>query len=94
MGIPIILSLYLKPHRASRPCFMATNSAPNIDVSTIDCFFENHCTNAVFMYIKKTLLNMQENLSPAWSLSTNMQISISFPQGIAAFMDVAFLASL
>ena len=58
MGVPIILSLYLKPHRASRPCFMATNSASKTDVSTVDCFFENHYTNAVFTYIKKPLLDL------------------------------------
>ena len=79
MGIPIILSLYLKPHRASIPYFMATNSVPNIDVSTVDCFFEDHCTSAVFMYIKKPLLDPQDTLSPAWLLSTNLLISTSFP---------------
>ena len=93
MGIPIILNLYLKPHRASILRFMVTNSAPNTDVSTVGGFFENHCTNAVFACIKKSLLDLQDTLSPAWLLSANMQISTSLPQGSGAFMGIASLAS-
>ena len=93
MGIPIILSLYLKPCRVSMPCFMVRNSVPNTDVATVD-FFENHCTNAVFTFIKKPLLDLQDTLSPAWSLSTSMQISTSFPQGSGAFTGIISLASL
>ena len=49
------------------PCFMATNSAPKTDVSTVDCFFESPCTNTMFKYIKKPLLDQQETLFSAWS---------------------------
>ena len=58
MGIPVILSLYLKPPNASIPCFMVTNSAPKTDVASVDCLFENHFTNAVFTYMKRPLLDL------------------------------------
>ena len=62
-------------------------------LSTVDYFFENHC-NAVFTYIKKLLLDLQDTLSPAWLLPTNMQILTSFPQGSGAFTGIASFASL
>ena len=58
----MILSLYLKSPRASMPCFMATNSVPKTDVTTVDCFFDYHCTKVLFMHIKKLLLDMQDIL--------------------------------
>ena len=51
-------SLDLKPLRASMTCFIGTNSASKTDVSTINCFFENHWTNVVFTCIKKPLFDM------------------------------------
>jgi len=39
---PIILNSYLKPLKTSPPIFMTTNSAPNTEVSTVACFFNNH----------------------------------------------------
>ena len=60
MEIPIILSLYLKPLKAFLLCFIVTNSALKTDVSTVDCFFESHCNNAVIMYTKKPLLELQD----------------------------------
>ena len=65
MEILIIISLYLKPLSASMPCFMATNSAPKTVISSVDCFFENHCNNMAFTFIKKSLLYLQDNMSPA-----------------------------
>ena len=59
MIISIILSLYLKPLKASMPCFMATNKAPKTHVSTLACFFENHCIKVVFTYIKKPCLDLK-----------------------------------
>ncbi|KAK1740815.1 hypothetical protein QTG54_008910 [Skeletonema marinoi] len=38
IGIPIIRSLYLKPRAASIPLFIATNSAPKTELSTVGCF--------------------------------------------------------
>ena len=70
-------------------CFMLTNSAQKTDVSTVDCFFDNHCTNDVFTFIKKPLLDLQDTLSPEWLLSTNMQMSTSLPQGSGAFTGIA-----
>ena len=70
--IPIILSLHLMHLRAYMPCFMATNSGPKTNVSTMHCFLENCCTRAMLAYIKKALLDLQDIFSPAWSLSTNI----------------------
>ena len=61
----IILSLYLKHIRAYKPCFMTSNSAPNIDVTIVDCFFNYHCTREVSTYIKKPLLDLQDTMSLA-----------------------------
>ena len=80
--------LYFKPLRASMPFFITTNSAPKSDVSSIDCLLENHCTRAVFTYIKKPLLDLQDTLSPAWLLSINIKILTSFPQGSGMFMGI------
>ena len=65
MGIPIILSLYLKPLRALMPYFMATNTVPNTDIFTVDCFFAYYCAKMVFTYIKKPLLDVSDTLSHA-----------------------------
>ena len=78
MKLLIILSLHLNPHRAPFSCFMWTNSAPNTNHSNVDCFSENFCTNVLLTYIKKPLFDEQDTFSPAWSLSTNMQMSTSF----------------
>ena len=61
----VILYLYLKPLRASMLCFMVTKLAPKADVSTVDCFFENHYTNVVFIYIKKSIHDQQDTLHHA-----------------------------
>ena len=36
----------------------------------------NQCIMMVFKYIKKLLLNLQDTFSPAWSLSTNMWMTL------------------
>ena len=59
------------------PCFMVTNSAPKTGVSTVDCFFENHCMRAISTCIKEPLFDLQNTLSQAWSLSTHMWESTS-----------------
>ena len=74
-------------------CFMVTNALPKTDVSTVDSFFENHCTNEVLTNIKKPLLDLQDSFSHVWSLSTNMQMSTFSLQGSGVFMGIATLAS-
>ena len=70
----MILSLYHMLLSAFAPFSMATNSALNIGLSTVDFFFEYACTNAVLTQINKHLLCLHGFLSHAWSLSTNMQL--------------------
>ena len=69
---------------------MATNSLPKISI--VDFFFENHCTKALFTYIKKLRLYLQDTLSSTWSLSTNMWMSTSLSLGSRAFTSTASLA--
>ena len=59
------------------------------DISTVDYFFENHCTNVAFMHIKNLLNNLQDTSPPAWSLSTNMQILTSLPWCSEAFASIS-----
>ena len=64
-GTPIIRNLYLSPRRDSITSFIATNSAPNTDVSIVDCRFENHLINAVLMKTKYPDLDLRVSFSPA-----------------------------
>ena len=63
MGIPIIISSYLKPLSSSMPFFMCKNTAPTTDVSAVNYFLEDHCTKALFSTIKKPLLVLKNVLS-------------------------------
>jgi hypothetical protein len=74
-GTPIIRSLYLSPLSFSTPCFIATNSAPKTDVLIVDCRFETQSMQAWLMKMKKPVCDGLVCFSPAWSLSTHMQMS-------------------
>ena len=74
-------------------CFIVTNSAQNLDASTVDYFSEYHWTIAVLMYIEKHLLIYEISKSPVWSMSTNMGISTSFPLDFRAIIGMASLES-
>ena len=91
---PFVLSLYLKSFSASMPASFFQKSAPKTDVSTVDCFFENHYTHGMFRYIKKPPFNLQVTLYPAWSLSTNMWMLTTLPGDSEALTGTASLASL
>ena len=54
------MGIYLKPLSVFMPCFMAKNLAPKTAVSTVHYFFENHCNNVVFIYIKKPLIDLHD----------------------------------
>ena len=58
MGMPIILSLYLKPGRYSQHCFIATNSEPRENVSTLVCFLLQKCTNKEFIHTRYLVLEL------------------------------------
>jgi len=80
-GIPIIRTLYLSPFSVSIPCFIATNSAQKTEVSVVACFFEIQIIGDKLQKIKKLVREHRVILSPARSLSTIMQRSISLPSG-------------
>ena len=93
MGIPIILSLYLKPLSASMPCFIAANSVPKTNVSTVDCFFENNAPMQCSHILKKHFL----------ICDIHFLLHEHYPQtygclppclGSGLFMGIASLASL
>jgi hypothetical protein len=46
IGMPITRSLHLSPLAVSIPFFMATNLAPNAEVSTVGCCFEHQLSGA------------------------------------------------
>jgi hypothetical protein len=50
MGIPIMRSLYRKPLIISVATRNATNSDPNVDVSTVFCDFEYQIIGALLRY--------------------------------------------
>ena len=50
IGTPIILSLYLNPLIISTATFIATNSEPKVEVSTVRCAFEYQMIGALFKY--------------------------------------------
>ncbi len=89
MGTPIMQSLYLMPHSASTPNFMATNSAPKTDDSIIGCFCESQSINNMFKKIRNPVPERCVDLSPAWLLSTIMHRFTSFLRGGGAFVGIA-----
>jgi hypothetical protein len=68
---------------------MATNNAPDTNLSMLLCCLECQYTGAIFRKIKNPVLDLLVNLSPAWSESMNKQMSISLPLGFGAFMGIA-----
>ncbi len=49
------------------------------DVEIVDCFFEYQIIGAILRYIKNPICDHHISLSPAWSESTNICKSTSFP---------------
>ena len=49
MGIPIILRFNKIVHKVLIPKIMATNSAPNTDISIVDSFLEYQLIRDMFM---------------------------------------------
>ena len=84
-GIPIILSLYLKPLRYSQHCFIAMNSEPRDEDSTPVCFLLHQCVNAEFNKTKKPVLDQRVTISDAWSASTFARIWNPKPRGSGMF---------
>ena len=85
-GIPIILSLYLKPLSYSQHCFIAMNSEPKDEDSTPVCFLLHQCVNAEFKKTKKPVLDLRVAVSDAWSASTFGRIWNPKPRGSGMFL--------
>ena len=86
---PIMRNLHRSPRRFSIPFFIATNSAPKNDVSTVGWRFENQTTGAIFNKIKSPVRKRRVSSSPAWSESTYKRKSTSFPLALGAFGGIA-----
>ena len=69
------------PQHVSTPTFMATNSAPNSDVSMVNYILEYKLINAIFKSIMYPILSHLVHSLPAWLLSINIHRSTSFPFG-------------
>ncbi len=74
IGTPIMLNLYRSPQSFLMPYFMATNSAPKMDVLIVACFFETHSIMAVLQKIIIPVCDCRVCLTPVWSLSTYIWI--------------------
>ena len=80
-GIPIIPSLYRSPHRYSQHCFIAMNSDPKEDDSTLVCFFHHQNTGALLIYTRKPVLDLLVVVSDTWSASTFTHMTKPMPLG-------------
>ena len=93
MGMLIILNSYQIACKVSIPTSMATNSAPNTDVSTVDCFLKYQTINDMFMYIMNLVLGIVVRLLNELLLSMNIHRSTSFPLKVGALGGIASTAS-
>ena len=74
-------SLYRSPLNFSMSCFIATNSAPKTEVSSVACFLEIQPIIAMLQKIRKPVRECLVHFSPVWALSPNRQMSRSLPKG-------------
>ena len=84
-GIPIILSLYLKPPRYSQSYFITTNSASKMLLLKLSSYFECQYTRESLRYTRKPVLNRLVTVSDAWSESTSALIINGIPLGSDMF---------
>ena len=73
MGIPSIHNLYHNPLNDFTLIFIATNSAPNTEVSIVGCFFESH-------WINELLIKANTSSTRSWRIGQNCicHITIKF----------------
>ena len=84
MGMPIILSMYLKPNGYSQHCLIATNSLPSELLYDDFCFLDSQKTGAPVRYTINPVLDLLVTLSPAKSASNKVRIINSFPIALGA----------
>ena len=93
-GIPIIRSLYRRPRRYSQHCFMATNSLPNVELSTLVCFRECQYIGEPCRKIRNPVLDRLVTVSEAWSASTFALVTKPSPRGSGAFLGSSSIPSM
>lgn len=69
----------------STAIFMAMNSEPMVDVSTVACALENHAIGAELRYRRIPVWDLHVTQFPAWSASTKTFIWTALPRGSDAF---------
>lgn len=89
--MPIILSLYRKPRRYSQHCFIAMNSEPKEDVSTVVCFLLEKYTRQLLIQTRKPVLDLRVTESDAVSIPWRLAQSLGL---LALACWVAILPSL
>ena len=77
--IPIILSLKRRTHIYSQHCFIAENSKPNENVSTLVCFLEKQWMEVLLRRIIYPLLDIQVIVSLALYESKKYLMVIPIP---------------
>jgi hypothetical protein len=77
-------SLYRNASTSSTAIFMATNSEPNVEASTVFCLLENQMTGARLMKMIIPVCDLLVTLQPAWSASTKHEVTTLLPRGSGA----------
>ena len=65
IGIPIILTLYVKPHIISMATFSAVNSDTKLEVLMLLCFLLDHKIGDLLMKTRIPVVDLHVSLSPA-----------------------------
>ena len=76
----------------STPTFMAANSAPNTDVSMVDCLLEYLLISGILTYVMNLVIYLLAYLLTALPLSMNIHRSTSLPLGGGALGGIGSAA--
>ena len=86
-------SLYLKASISSTDCFMAMNSEPKVDDSTVFWRFEKKTMGDLFTKMRTPVCDLLVTLHPAWSASTKHEVVTGLPLAIGALVGIGSAAS-
>ena len=81
IGTPKDRSLYRRDIIRSVAFRKVTISDPNVEVSAVFCFLELQFIKVILQNNNIPVCDLLVNLSPAWSVSTNVSIWIDSPSG-------------
>ena len=93
IGIPNIRSLYRRDIIRSEAILSATNSEPNVELSTVFCLLECQTIGAELIYSNMPVCDLLVILLPAWSESTKQFTWTGRPLGSGAFGGTSSFAS-